>query len=159
VGQVIIMTSNIGSEYLLEGVTSGGEIKPDAREQVMGSMRARFRPEFLNRLDDIVLFKPLTRPEIERIVDLMFNDLRARLAERQMTLEVSEEARAFIAQQGFDPVYGARPLRRFIAHEVETRIGRALLAGDVRDGAVIRVARAEDELAVTYENREQAEAA
>jgi ATP-dependent Clp protease ATP-binding subunit ClpB len=150
---VIIMTSNIGSEYLLEGVTSGGEIKPDARERVMAAMRSRFRPEFLNRLDDIVLFKPLTQPEIERIVDLMFNDLRARLAERQMTLEVSEDARAFIAQQGFDPVYGARPLRRFIAHEVETRIGRALLAGDVRDGAVITVGLADGELTVSYENQ------
>jgi ATP-dependent Clp protease ATP-binding subunit ClpB len=147
---VIIMTSNIGSEYLLDGVTSGGEIKADARERVMAEMRTRFRPEFLNRLDDIVLFKPLTQPEIERIVDLMFNDLRARLAERQLTLEVSEEARAFIAQQGFDPVYGARPLRRFIAHEVETRIGRALLAGDVPDGAVIRVELAEGELAVSF---------
>jgi ATP-dependent Clp protease ATP-binding subunit ClpB len=156
---VIIMTSNIGSEYLLEGVTSGGEIKPDAREQVLATMRSRFRPEFLNRLDDIVLFKPLTQPEIERIVDLMFNDLRTRLAERQMTLELTEDARAFIAQQGFDPVYGARPLRRFIAHEVETRIGRALLAGDVRDGAVIRVGLADDEISVTYENRELDEAA
>jgi ATP-dependent Clp protease ATP-binding subunit ClpB len=156
---VIIMTSNIGSEYLLEGVTSGGEIKPDAREAVMATMRSRFRPEFLNRLDDIVLFRPLTQPEIERIVDLMFNDLRSRLAERQTTLEVSEDARAFIAQQGFDPVYGARPLRRFIAHEVETRIGRALLAGDVRDGAVIRVFLAEGELAVTYQNRDPAQAA
>jgi ATP-dependent Clp protease ATP-binding subunit ClpB len=153
---VIIMTSNIGSEYLLEGVTSGGEIKPDARERVLAAMRARFRPEFLNRLDDIVLFKPLTQPEIERIVDLMFNDLRVRLAERQMTLEVSEDARAFIAQQGFDPVYGARPLRRFIAHEVETRIGRALLSGDVRDGAVIRVGMAGGELSVTYAQLDQA---
>jgi ATP-dependent Clp protease ATP-binding subunit ClpB len=100
-----------------------------------------------------VLFKPLTQPEIERIVDLMFSDLRSRLAERQMTLEVSEDARAFIAQQGFDPVYGARPLRRFIAHEVETRIGRALLAGDVGDGAVIRVGLADGELSVTYAGR------
>ncbi len=156
---VIIMTSNIGSEYLLEGVTSGGEIKPDAREAVMATMRSRFRPEFLNRLDDIVLFKPLTQPEIERIVDLMFDDLRSRLAERQLTLEVSEDARAFIAQQGFDPVYGARPLRRFIAHEVETRIGRALLAGDVGDGAVIRVGLADGELSVTYENREPGQVA
>jgi ATP-dependent Clp protease ATP-binding subunit ClpB len=149
---VIIMTSNIGSEYLLEGVTSGGEIKPDARERVMAEMRTRFRPEFLNRLDDIVLFKPLTQPEIERIVDLMFSRLRTRLGERQLSLEVSEDARAYIAQQGFDPVYGARPLRRFIAHEVETRIGRALLAGDARDGAAIRVGLAEGELAVTFEN-------
>ena len=98
----------------------------------MAELRAHFRPEFLNRVDDIVLFKPLTQPEIERIVDLMLDDLRARLGERRMTLEISDEARRFIAQQGFDPVYGARPLRRFIAREVETRIGRALLAGDVR---------------------------
>jgi ATP-dependent Clp protease ATP-binding subunit ClpB len=149
---VIIMTSNIGSEYLLDDATSGGEIKPDARDRVMGAMRAHFRPEFLNRLDDIVLFKPLTQPEIERIVDLMFSDLRARLGGRQMTLEVTEDARRFIAEQGFDPIYGARPLRRFIAREVETRIGRALLAGDARDGAVIRVGYAEGELTVTYEN-------
>ena len=149
---VIIMTSNIGSEYLLDGVTPSGEIKPDARDRVMAAMRTYFRPEFLNRLDDIVLFKPLTQPEIERIVDLMFNDLRARLADRQLTLEISEDARGFIAQQGFDPVFGARPLRRFIAHEVETRIGRALLAGDVRDGAIIRVGLAKGELAVTYDN-------
>jgi ATP-dependent Clp protease ATP-binding subunit ClpB len=150
---IIIMTSNIGSEYLLEGVTSGGEIKPDARERVMGAMRTHFRPEFLNRLDDIVLFKPLTRPETERIVEKMLDELRARLAERQITLEVSEEARSFIAQRGFDPVYGARPLRRFIAREVETRIGRALLAGDVGDGAVIRVALTEGELVVIYPER------
>ena len=149
---VIIMTSNIGSEYLLDGVTPDGEIEPDARERVIASLRSAFRPEFLNRLDEIVLFKPLTLPEIERIVDLMFNDLRARLAGRQMTLEISEEARRYIAQQGFDPVYGARPLRRFISREVETRIGRALVAGDVRDGAVIRVGLADGELTVTYEN-------
>jgi ATP-dependent Clp protease ATP-binding subunit ClpB len=150
---IIIMTSNIGSEYLLEGVTSGGEIKPDARERVMSAMRTHFRPEFLNRLDDIVLFKPLTRPEIERIVELMLDELRGRLAERQITLEVSEEARSFIAQRGFDPVYGARPLRRFIAREVETRIGRALLAGDAGDGAVIRVALSDGELVIIYPER------
>ena len=93
-----------------------------------------------------MLFKPLTEPEIERIVELMFDDLRARLADRRMTLEVSEDARRHIAEQGFDPVYGARPLRRFIAHEVETRIGRALLGGDVHDGAAIRVELVEGEL-------------
>jgi ATP-dependent Clp protease ATP-binding subunit ClpB len=150
---VIIMTSNIGSAYLLEGVTDAGEIKPEGRDLVMGELRRQFRPEFLNRVDDIVLFKPLTQPEIERIVDLMFDELRERLAERRMTLEVSEGARRFIARQGFDPVYGARPLRRFIAREVETRIGRALLSGDAGDGAVIRVSAVDDELVVTYENR------
>jgi ATP-dependent Clp protease ATP-binding subunit ClpB len=149
---VIIMTSNIGSEYLLEDATAAGEIKPDARDRVLATMRAHFRPEFLNRLDDIVLFKPLTEAEIERIVQLMFADLRSRLAERQMALEISAEARRYIAEQGFDPVYGARPLRRFIAREVETRIGRALLAGDARDGAVIRVDYAGTELTVGYRN-------
>jgi ATP-dependent Clp protease ATP-binding subunit ClpB len=151
---VIIMTSNIGSEWLTADAVSDGEIKPDTRERVLAQMRAAFRPEFLNRLDDIVLFKPLTRPEIERIVDLMMNDLRGRLSERRMTLEISDEARRFIAQQGFDPIYGARPLRRFISREVETRIGRALLAGDVLDGAVIRVGYADGELTVSYENQD-----
>jgi ATP-dependent Clp protease ATP-binding subunit ClpB len=149
---VIIMTSNIGSEYLIDGVTADGEIEPEARDRVMATMRSYFRPEFLNRLDDIVLFKPLTEMEIEQIVDLMFDDLRDRLAERQMTLEITEPARRVIARHGFDPVYGARPLRRFIAREVETRIGRALLAGDVRDGAVIRVDLADSELTVSYQN-------
>jgi ATP-dependent Clp protease ATP-binding subunit ClpB len=149
---VIIMTSNIGSQYLVQDAVAGGEIKPDVRELVLGEMRGHFRPEFLNRLDDIVLFKPLTETEIERIVDLMLDDVRARLADRQMMLEVSEDARRFIAEQGFDPVYGARPLRRFIAREVETRIGRALLAGDIRDSAVIRVDYDGGELTVSYEN-------
>jgi ATP-dependent Clp protease ATP-binding subunit ClpB len=149
---VIIMTSNIGSIYLLEGSSAGGEIKPDARDAVMGDLRTHFRPEFLNRVDDIVLFKPLTETEIQRIVELMLADLRTRLADRRMTLEVSEEARAFIARQGYDPVYGARPLRRFIAREVETRIGRALLAGDIKDGATVRVELGAGQLAVSYRN-------
>ena len=136
---VVIMTSNIGSHYLLDGATGEGEIKPDARELVMGELRRHFRPEFLNRVDDIVLFKPLTQGEIEHIVDLMFEELRVRLADHRMTLDVTEDACRYIARQGFDPVYGARPLRRFIAREVETRIGRALLAGDVPDGSLIRV--------------------
>jgi ATP-dependent Clp protease ATP-binding subunit ClpB len=150
---VIIMTSNIGSAYLLEGVTDSGEIKPEGRDLVMGELRRHFRPEFLNRVDDIVLFMPLTLPEIERIVDLMFDELRERLAERRMTLDVSEEARRFIARQGFDPVYGARPLRRFIAREVETRVARALLSGDAGDGAVIRVNAIDDEVVVTYDHK------
>ncbi len=148
---VVIMTSNIGSHYLLDGVTGDGEIKPDARESVMGELRRHFRPEFLNRVDDIVLFKPLTEPEIEHIVELMFDDLRTRLADRRMTIEVTEAARRFIAEQGFDPVYGARPLRRFIAHEVETRIGRALLGGDVLDGARSASTSSTDELQVSFE--------
>jgi ATP-dependent Clp protease ATP-binding subunit ClpB len=147
---VIIMTSNIGSEYLLEGVTSGGEIKPDARERVMAALRSGFRPEFLNRVDDVVLFKPLTEAEIGQVVELMLGELRSRLAERQISLEVSEHAVRFIARQGFDPVYGARPLRRFLAREVETRIARALVAGDVAPGSVVEVGLSDGELSVTH---------
>ena len=148
---VLIMTSNIGSQYLLDGVTPDAQIKPEARDLVMGELRNYFRPEFLNRIDDIVLFSPLTQTQIERIIELMFDDLRARLAERRMTLEVTEDARRFIAAQGFDPVYGARPLRRFIAREVETRIGRALLTDAIPDGATIRVELKGDELVVTHD--------
>jgi ATP-dependent Clp protease ATP-binding subunit ClpB len=149
---VIIMTSNIGSQYLLEGITGSGEIKPEAREMVIGELRRHFRPEFLNRVDDIVLFKPLNLEEIEKIVDLMLNDVRMRLADRNMMVEVSREALQHIAEQGFDPVYGARPLRRFISHELETRIGRALIGGDVRDGATIRIEVVEGEITVEYVN-------
>jgi ATP-dependent Clp protease ATP-binding subunit ClpB len=148
---VIIMTSNIGSVYLLEGMTPSGELKPEARDLVMGELRRHFRPEFLNRIDDIVLFKALTEAEIERIVELMMNELRARLAERRVTVELTDAGRRFIAEQGYDPVYGARPLRRFIAHEIETRIARALLGGDILDGALIRVDARDGELAVDYE--------
>jgi ATP-dependent Clp protease ATP-binding subunit ClpB len=149
---VLIMTSNIGSQYLLEGVTAQAEITPEARDLVMGELRHHFRPEFLNRIDDIVLFSPLSQTQIEQIVELMFNELRARLGERRMSLEISDEARRFIARQGFDPVYGARPLRRFIAREVETRIGRALLADAIPDGATIEVELKGDELLVTHDN-------
>ncbi len=152
---VVIMTSNLGSQYLLEGVTAHGEIKPDARELVMTELRMHLRPEFLNRVDDIVLFKALTEPEIERIVELMLDDLRSRLAPRRITLEVTEAARRFIAEEGFDPVFGARPLRRFIAHEVETRIGRALLGNEVLDGATIRVHLRHGALEVEYQNPDE----
>jgi ATP-dependent Clp protease ATP-binding subunit ClpB len=149
---VIIMTSNIGSVYLLEGMTPSGEVKPEARDLVMDELRRHFRPEFLNRIDDIVLFKALTEAEIERIVELMMNELRARLTERRITVELTDAGRRVIAEQGYDPVYGARPLRRFIAHEVETRMARALLRGNILDGAVIRVDARDGELVVDYEN-------
>ncbi|MFD7678365.1 ATP-dependent chaperone ClpB [Streptomyces sp. NPDC060187] len=152
---VIIMTSNIGSEHLLDGVTAEGEIKSDARALVMGELRGHFRPEFLNRVDDIVLFKPLGEQQIERIVELQFDELRQRLAERRITVELTDAARQVIAHQGYDPVYGARPLRRYISHEVETLVGRALLRGDVQDGATVRVDAEHGELAVTYQIEEE----
>ncbi|GAB4054249.1 ATP-dependent chaperone ClpB [Catellatospora paridis] len=146
---VIIMTSNIGAEYLLEG--SDADISEQARAKVLGELRGHFRPEFLNRVDDIVLFHRLTLPQIEKIVDLQFEDLRQRLGERRISLDLTEDARKLIAEHGFDPVYGARPLRRYIAHEVETRIGRAIIAGDLREDAVIHVGVRDGELAVTFD--------
>jgi ATP-dependent Clp protease ATP-binding subunit ClpB len=149
---VIIMTSNIGSQYLLEGISSSGEISEQARSAVMREMRLHFRPEFLNRIDDVVLFKTLTLDEIKQIVDLLADELRRRLADRNIRIELSESARELIARKGFDPVYGARPLRRFLQHELETRIGRALVAGDVRDGATVRVESENGELTVAIQN-------
>ncbi|MDT4930439.1 MAG: ATP-dependent Clp protease ATP-binding subunit ClpB, partial [Pseudonocardiales bacterium] len=147
---VIIMTSNVGSQFLLDGVTPDGELKTEARELVMGELRSRFRPEFLNRVDDIVLFKPLVPAEIERVVDLMLDELRDRLIELRISLEISPDARRYIARQGFDPVYGARPLRRFIAREVETRIGRALLGDEITDESVVVVDLVDDELVIHH---------
>jgi ATP-dependent Clp protease ATP-binding subunit ClpB len=148
---VVVMTSNIGSQYLLAGVTPDGEIKDDARTSVMDELRAHLRPEFLNRVDDTVLFKPLTLPEIERVVDLLTADLRHRLAGQQLDLRLTEAARRHIAAEGFDPVYGARPLRRFLQREVETRIGRALLSGDVIDGCTVIVDHSDEHgLTVTW---------
>jgi ATP-dependent Clp protease ATP-binding subunit ClpB len=147
---VVIMTSNIGSHYLLDGVTPHGEIKPDARERVLAELRGHFRPEFLNRVDDIVLFTPLSMPQIERIVELQLAELRDRLAARRIELEITADARRLIAERGYDPVYGARPLRRYIAHEVETNIGRALLRGEIAGGGKIRVTLVGGELVVDY---------
>ena len=149
---VVIMTSNIGSPHLVEGVDEQGEIQPGARERVMRELREHFRPEFLNRVDDIVLFKPLKLEEIEQIVDLLVEELRGRLRDRRLSLELREPARAFIARKGFDPVYGARPLKRFLQHQLETRLGRALVAGQIEDGAKIIVDLEAGELVVRHEN-------
>jgi ATP-dependent Clp protease ATP-binding subunit ClpB len=156
---VIIMTSNIGSVHLLDALSESSEIPEEARVRVFDELRGYFRPEFLNRVDDIVLFKPLTLEEIERIVDLQIDELRRRLADRRMTLELTEEARALIAREGYDPVYGARPLRRFIQHEVETRIARALLSGEVQEGSMIELVVVGGELEVRWHLEREAEAA
>jgi ATP-dependent Clp protease ATP-binding subunit ClpB len=136
---VIILTSNIGAPILLEGITREGTIREAARDQVMAELRRHFRPELLNRIDDIVLFKPLQTGEIRRIVDLLLTGLRARLADRRIAVELTDEAKTFVANQGYDPVYGARPLKRFLQRELETRIGRKLIAGEVKDGSVVQV--------------------
>ena len=147
---VIIMTSNIGSVYLLDGITSSGEIPEDVRGRVIAELREHFRPEFLNRVDETVLFKPLTLFELEQIVDLQMDSVRRRLADRRLELEVTEPAKLFLAREGYDPVYGARPLRRFIQREVETRIGRALIAGNIVDGSTIVVDLDDDELVISW---------
>jgi ATP-dependent Clp protease ATP-binding subunit ClpB len=149
---VIILTSNIGSHHLLEGIDRDGHLSEAVKNLVMGELRQHFRPEFLNRVDDIVLFKPLTLDEIEQIVTLLTQDLSTRLAERQIDIEISDAARHFIAETGYDPVYGARPLRRFIQRELETRIGRALIAGEVSNGATLRVDLCNGELGITHES-------
>jgi len=145
---VLIMTSNIGSQHLLEGVTPHGTISEAARDAVVGEMRQHFRPEFLNRVDDTVLFKPLTLPEIEKIVELMIGELRERLALKGISLELTREARELVARSGFDPVYGARPLKRYIQRELETRIGRSLIAGDVSEGSTLEVDARQGVLAI-----------
>src|SRR5262249_28286499 len=134
---VIIMTSNIGSQYLLEGITKDGKIQDEARQSVMRDLRTHFRPEFLNRVDEIVLFKPLTIEEIEQIVDLLLDEVRDRLKDRNIRIEVTEAAKEFIANSGYDAVYGARPLKRYLQRELETKIGRSLIADEVSDGSLI----------------------
>jgi ATP-dependent Clp protease ATP-binding subunit ClpB len=143
---VVIMTSNLGSQYLLDDAVTAqsGQISDHARNQVMADLRSHFRPEFLNRVDDVVLFSPLTLAEIERIVDLLAADLQSRLADRRITLSLTEAAKRHIAQAGFDPIYGARPLKRYLQHELETRVGRALIAGDVPEGATVTIDHDED---------------
>jgi ATP-dependent Clp protease ATP-binding subunit ClpB len=147
---VIIMTSNIGSLHLLEGVTSEGQIKADAREMVLGELRSAFRPEFLNRVDDIVLFKPLTMQEIEQVVDLLVVDLSKRLAEQELHLELSPMARSFVARVAYDPVYGARPLKRYLQHQLETRIGRAIISSGTVPETIVRVDVVDDQLDVRF---------
>ncbi len=148
---VVIMTSNIGSLHLLDGLDEDGQISPEARDRVLAELRGHFRPEFLNRVDETVLFKPLTLQEIERIVDLLIEDLRARLADRRLMIELTEAARELIAREGYDPVYGARPLRRYIQRSVETRIARAVIAGDIHDATTIVLDAADDELVLSWQ--------
>ena len=144
---IIIMTSNIGSRHLIENASEkSGEIAEKTREAVMAEMRAHFRPEFLNRVDEIVLFKPLTMKEIERIVDLQLNLLRQRLAERKIELELNETAKELLARRGYDPVYGARPLKRIIQRELETKLSRALLKGEITDNSKVEVTAHKGEL-------------
>lgn len=130
---IIIMTSNIGSPYLLEGVSETGEIRSDIRNRVMSELRAHFRPEFLNRVDEIVLFKPLRFSEIKEIIELQLNEIRKRLEDRMITIELTDKAKEFIAHEAYDPVYGARPLKRYLQRHVETPLARKIIAGEITD--------------------------
>ena len=131
---ILIMTSNIGSPYLLDGIDENGEIKPEAQSQVMDDLRDHFRPEFLNRLDEIIMFKPLTKSNIGKIVDLMVGELDKRLADQELSLELTDAAKDQVIENGYDPVYGARPLKRYLQKYVETLAARKILSGDVHAG-------------------------
>ena len=135
---VIIMTSNIGSQALIEGI-SDGVITPATRAEVMQALREHFRPEFLNRVDDIVIFKPLSMAEVKEIVKILISRLQERLADRQIELKFSDEAISFIAESGYDPVYGARPLKRYITHNVETKLARAMIGGGIKEKTIVNI--------------------
>jgi ATP-dependent Clp protease ATP-binding subunit ClpB len=143
---VIIMTSNIGSRHLLDGV-HGTEIPDSVRESVLAELRQAFRPEFLNRIDETILFKPLALEEIERIVDLLVADINRRLADRRITVSLDTKAKEWVAEKGYDPVFGARPLKRFLQRHLETRLARELIAGDLVEDSAITFTVRNDELA------------
>jgi len=147
---VIIMTSNIGSAHLLEGITPDGDIRESARIAVMNELKGSFRPEFLNRVDDIVLFKPLHLDEVIKIADLLAEQLKQRLKDQRITLEISSEAMRFIARAGYDPVYGARPLKRYLQRELETRVARAIIGGNVKEGGTLTVDLEDGKLVVRF---------
>ena len=142
---VVIMTSNVGSRYLQDRVLDD-EIPESARESVMADLRDHFRPEFLNRIDDVVLFKPLSLEEITSIVDLLLVRLNQRLAERKVTIVFTTAARKWVGEKGYDPTYGARPLKRFLQNQVETQLARALIAGEIEDGSQITFSVKDDQL-------------
>lgn len=134
---IIIMTSNIGSEYLLEGIDENGQIKDEARQLATNDLHAHFRPEFINRLDEIIMFKPLTKDNISGIVNLLIDDLNKRLADKELKIELREDAKDFIVDNGYDPAFGARPLKRYVQKTVETLVAKLILAGDLNTGDTI----------------------
>lgn len=148
---IIILTSNLGSSHLIEGIDASGEITEEARSQVQQILRQAFRPEFLNRLDEIVFYKPLTKDNIFSIIDLLISSLRDRLKEKQLDLTLTDEAKTYIVDQGYDPIYGARPLKRFLQSKVETLIARKIIAEDLRPQTVMKIDFDGEKLFVTTE--------
>jgi len=134
---ILIMTSNIGSEFLLEGIDDDGNIKDDAAEKVEGMLKLHFRPEFLNRLDEIIMFKPLTKENIGGIVELLMKDMNRRVADRNITIELSDAAKDLVIDEGYDPVYGARPLKRYLQKNVETLVARLILSNTLNSGDTV----------------------
>ena len=143
---IIILTSNLGSQYLLEGIGEGGSITPEAQSAVMAELHRNFRPEFLNRLDETILFRPLTKENLNGIIEIMVEGLRRRLADQSLKLELTDEAKALIIERGYDPLYGARPLRRMLQSSVETLLARTILRGEIKAGSTITVDVADGEL-------------
>ncbi|WP_274953828.1 ATP-dependent chaperone ClpB [Angelakisella massiliensis] len=150
---IIILTSNLGSDIILDGIDENCEIRPEARQQVSQLLKSQFRPEFLNRLDEIVFYKPLTKNEISGIVDLLMADLSKRLADKQLKLSLTDSAREYIVDQGYDPVYGARPLKRFIQSKVETLLARIIIKGDLDEGDTLVVDRQGDGLTISVQKQ------
>ncbi|MBQ3036884.1 MAG: AAA family ATPase, partial [Lachnospiraceae bacterium] len=136
---ILIMTSNIGADDLLESMEENGDISEEALERVQAKLRMNFRPEFLNRLDEIVMFKPLTKDNIAGIVDLIIADLNKRIADKEISIAVTDEAKTYIVENGYDPTYGARPLKRYVQKNVETLLARKILAGEVQMGDVVTI--------------------
>ncbi len=152
---ILIMTSNIGAAYLLDGINSQGEIQKEAEDLVMQDLRSYFRPEFLNRLDEVILFRPLTKDHIGRIVDLLVMDLDRRLADQELTLELTGEAKAHVVENGYDPVYGARPLKRYLQKTVETLAAKSILSGNVRAGDTLVLGLENGQLSCSVPSREK----
>ena len=150
---ILIMTSNIGAAYLLDGIRPDGEIEPEAEKRVMNELRGHFRPEFLNRLDETILFKPLTRENIGGIVSLIIADLNGRLADRELNLELTEEAMHFIVENAYDPVYGARPLKRYIQKHVETLTAKLILSDSVESGDTVLILLKDGVLTASVKSR------
>ena len=146
---IIILTSNLGSQFLLDGIGPNGEITEEARNQVSDLLKHSFRPEFLNRLDEIVFYKPLTKDNVTHIIDLMVAELNRRLGDKQLTVSLTERAKDHVIDSAYDPIYGARPLRRYLQHTVETLISRKIISGEVEPGDTLVVDCAGDELTVS----------
>jgi ATP-dependent Clp protease ATP-binding subunit ClpB len=152
---IIIMTSNLGSDYLINGITEDGRLLEDVRNTVMNTLRSNFRPEFLNRIDEVVMFKPLLQEEIKGVIDLLLERIRGRLQEQKIDITLTERARDFIASEAYDPVYGARPLRRYLQTHIESNLARKLVSGELGEGDTVVVDMEQDSLVLRKESERQ----